>query len=124
MKITLDIQTGSLSRNAFLRAALRGLVSVTDEGEALIASLESATAVERTPAVVAEIVREHNGNISAAARELGVARSTVRLAMRSFVPVCPACEERPGVVDGYCEGCNAELAAHYDERRGGNEWTP
>ena len=124
MKITLDIQTGSLARNAFLRAALRGLVSTTDEGEAIIAALESAVATERTPAMVAEVLRSNGGNVSAAARELGVARSTVTRTARGFVPTCPACEERPGVVDGYCTGCNAELLAHADERRGGDEWTP
>lgn len=126
MKITLHIDT-DLALDTFLRAAARGLVSTSDEGEAIIAALEAAQGTapaQRSREQVAAVLAAAGGNVSAAARALGIARSTVRAAVRGTVRTCPACETRPGVLDGYCATCDAELRAEHDARRAGDEWVP
>lgn len=85
MKITLDIDlpTG-LRREEFLRAAARGLTSTTDAGEAVLVALEIAAGLvaprltARSPEVVAAVLEAAGGNVSAASRQLGIARATVR----------------------------------------------
>ncbi len=127
MKIMLHINT-TLDLDTFLGRALAGLVSTTDDGDAVLAALEAAIPGNRASGVLspdaATAALATHGTVSAAARALGVHRSTVRYAARKAVPTCPACEVRPGIVDGYCPECNAELLARADERRGGDEWTP
>lgn len=128
MKITLHINT-PLDTDTFLRAAAHGLRSVSDEGEAVIAALEAAAGtalVKRriSPALVAATLEAQGGNVSATSRALGIARSTVRAAVRGAVRICPACNDRLGVCDGYCAECDAEITAEIDGRRGGDEWMP
>ena len=81
--MTLDI--------ALIARALPGLRTVSDDAEALVAALEDAVAqaqrvttrvkVRCDARTVADAVRRH-GNPSAAARALGVPRSTLRDAIR------------------------------------------
>lgn len=128
MKITLHINT-TLDTDTFLRRAAAGLRSVSDEGEAVIEALEAAIDTttrpgKLSPAIVAATLEAQGGNVSATSRALGIARSTVRAAVRGAVRVCPACNDRLKVCDGYCPECNAEMAAELDARRGGDEWLP
>lgn len=82
MRYTITITLGCP-----LADAVAGLRSVTDEGDELLAGLESAVAVEVTrepaPALsvgVAETVATYHraGSVKATAKALGIARSTVR----------------------------------------------
>ena len=82
MKIMIEVST-TRGRAEFLRRAAAGLRSVSDEGEEMIVALEAlaAGAAEDTrpsDAVIAAEYRRQNGNVSATAAELGVARATVR----------------------------------------------
>lgn len=77
-----------------------------------------------SPEFVAATLESQGGNVSATSRLLGIARSTVRAAVRGNIPVCPACNDRLGVCDGYCPACNDEISAEIDGRRGGDEWMP
>ena len=84
MKLVLNIDT-NLSRKVFLRLAARGLTSTNDAGEALIVALEESVAGEDallTDAQVAAAFTSNKGNVSRAAAELNIARSTVRARLK------------------------------------------
>lgn len=125
-RFTLTVHT-DLDAAAFLRAAARGLRSVTDEGDELLAAIEAAAervtppvrvvmtvgassralrpAVARPDdATVLATLDGHQGNVKAAARALGISRSTVRARVAKL---------RPTVVD---------RAGVMDPDRGGDEW--
>lgn len=95
MKLTLHINS-DLDPNTFLTLAARGLRSVSDEGEAVIAALEAAVdyVPRRDAAYVAVVLAACGGNVAAAARSLGVARSTVRRAVQGAKPVARVEAER------------------------------
>lgn len=84
MRITITFSTHGLPLAAFLTRAVAGLSASNAEAEELVESL--CDSIERNggnPGLIEDdavmaILTAKNGNISAAARELGVARSTVR----------------------------------------------
>jgi len=84
MRTTLVFSTHNLSLATFLSRAVAGLSATTPEAEEIIESL--CDAIERNggnPGRVADdevmsLLNAKRGNVSAVARELGVARSTVR----------------------------------------------
>lgn len=80
-------------REEFIASALAGIVAHNDQGDAIVAALEllsaeSAETSERLTteresdaaltAMCVDALAAHNGNVSAAARATGLARSTVR----------------------------------------------
>lgn len=87
MRLVLDLNVSStLCREGFLRAAVAGLRSTDDASEELLTALETlVVALDAldahgiTDAHVAEVLAACEGNVSKAARALGVARSTVRV---------------------------------------------
>lgn len=84
MRLVLDLTVSStLCREGFLRAAVAGLRSTDDASEELLTALEtlvaSLDADTLTDAHVADVLAACAGNVSAAARVLGCARSTVRV---------------------------------------------
>lgn len=83
MRLILDLDVDSdLCREGFLRAAVRGLRTTNDASEELLCALEACVDALDTPTVtdadVAAVLAVAEGNVSAAARALGLARSTVR----------------------------------------------
>ena len=125
MKITLHVTTPH-DLNTFLARAAAGLRSVNDDGEAVIAALEAAVPGPHvcgvlSPVVAAATLAAHGGNVTAAARALGVQRSTVRTAARK---VCRACCTRPVATDGYCAECQSDAAADLEVVSRGSEWRP
>ena len=125
MKITLHVTTPH-DLNTFLARAAAGLRSVNDDGEAVIAALEAAVPGPHvcgvlSPVVAAATLAAHGGNVTAAARALGVERSTVRTAARK---VCRGCNARPMLPGGYCGECEGGAAADLEVVSRESEWKP
>ena len=90
MYLVLHIPTlASMTRAEFLRAALAGLAAHNDAGESIVGAIEAHVADDEEntraegcdalmSARCADALAAHHGNVSAAARSLGVARSTLR----------------------------------------------
>lgn len=86
MKLTLEIDLpAGITREAFVRAAARGLTSTNDAGEAIVVALEVAAGYAvpspsaSTPAAIAHALDACGGNVSKVARQFGIARATVRV---------------------------------------------
>lgn len=75
------------ARAEFIASALAGIVAHNDAGDAIVTALEQVAAQHDVPATerdasmtvaCVDALAAHGGNVSRAARALGLARSTVR----------------------------------------------